>query len=174
MKVPTLPWLRAEPARLPAHSLTRPTSFVFNADEVYSDCPHALRAASTRPCQIRAAPHPCVLPCALSDSGPGRRICQALAIAPYAPPLSHPTRCPCRVHGIPYTSQSTPMHLTAHLWPRPCPTQRMFSSTPQLYLRRPDTHRHMTTHLVHPRTPSMCRHPPTVCTSQPQHATHPQ
>ena len=26
-----------------------------------------------------------------------------------------------RVHGLPYASQSTPMHPTAHLWPRPWP-----------------------------------------------------
>ena len=75
---------------------------------------------------------------------------------------------------LPYASQPTPMHPTAHLWPRPCITQRALSSTPQLYPRRPDTHRHMTTHPAHTRTPSACRRPPTVHTSQPQRASCPR
>ena len=71
-----------------------------------------------------------------------------------------------------------PLHIPthdapAHLWPRPCPTQHALSSTPQLYPCRPNTHRHMTTHPVHTQTPSACRRPPTVCTSQPQRAAHP-
>ena len=71
--------------------------------------------------------------------------------------------------ALPYASQPMPMHPTSHLWPRPCPTQRVLSSTPQLYPHRPDTHRHMTTHPAHTQTPSACRRPPTVRTSQPQY-----
>ena len=107
--------LHPHPAHLPTHSLTRPTLLVFNVGEVYSDCPHALHAAPTRPCQIFTAPRPCVLPCAPSDSGPGHRVCQAPAIAPYVPPPSYPMCCHCHAPcATPVTFMASPT------CPNPC------------------------------------------------------
>ena len=53
------------------------------------------------------------------------RVPYTATITPHVLPLL----CP-RPPGVPYASQSTPMHPTAHLWPRPCPTQHMLPSTP--------------------------------------------
>ena len=104
-----------QPAHLPAHSLTRPTSLVFNADEVYSDCPHALRSAPTCPCQICTTPLPCVLPCAPSDSGPGRHTLCTATVASYVPPLSHPMCRHCHApHATPVASTASPTHPNPH------------------------------------------------------------
>ena len=122
-----------QPARLPAHSLTRPTVLVYNVDEVYSDCPHVLLSAPTCPCQICAAPLPCVLHCALSDSGPSRHTLCATTVVSYAPPPSRPMCHPCHVHSLPYTSQSTLMHPTSacHHSPTVHTSQPQHAARPQ-------------------------------------------